>query len=494
MPDINRKTIDVSMQTESETISGSFCLPKNSSIGKYLNWVGSNAANSETAEKLQSNDTQSKPFLSVVTRTQGKRIEQLQEVLLCLEAQECDDFELLLVGHNVEASNQQLLDELLISQSEHLREKIRYIPVVGGKRARPLNVAFSQARGNYISILDDDDLVFDNWVSAFKNACSDGMGKILFSYSFTQKWETVLLPNDNTALRAIGAPLPTYCSNFNPYANLFINSAPTLSLAFPSYLSQNLGIVFNEELTTTEDWDFLMRAYCVCGLKNTGQATAIYRLWENMDSSRTIHTDSEWLDNYRLIEGQFDSHPLLFDENSRGDLQNQSRLTGGSFSTSYLLDHSKILYDTGAGYKKNQVFTQPALTKDNCIEYSAHNLPEIIGLQFDLFDRGYITLSELDIYIEFSDNSTRHYRMHDIDHNGHQVDSWHIIFLKQQPCFLLNFKTPRSIKTICLNLTVEPGALDCHIDQATLGSFRLFLGRTQRWLKRTISAAFSHDK
>ncbi|HVF19852.1 MAG TPA: hypothetical protein VNA14_06385, partial [Mycobacteriales bacterium] len=36
-----------------------------------------------------------RPFLSVLTRTQGRRPETLRELLLCLAAQTSDDFELL---------------------------------------------------------------------------------------------------------------------------------------------------------------------------------------------------------------------------------------------------------------------------------------------------------------------------------------------------------------------------------------------------------------
>lgn len=53
-----------------------------------------------------------------------------------------------------------------------LREKISVHTVRGGNRSTPLNAGFAAARGEYIVALDDDDLVFANWVQVFHQAAA----------------------------------------------------------------------------------------------------------------------------------------------------------------------------------------------------------------------------------------------------------------------------------------------------------------------------------
>ena len=42
-----------------------------------------------------------KPLLTCIMRTQGKRREALEEILLCLSAQTCHDFEFIIIPHKV---------------------------------------------------------------------------------------------------------------------------------------------------------------------------------------------------------------------------------------------------------------------------------------------------------------------------------------------------------------------------------------------------------
>ena len=69
-----------------------------------------------------------------------------------------------------------------------LREKISVNTVRGGNRSTPLNAGFAAARGEYIVALDDDDLVFANWVQVFHQATAETPGAVLHSYSVAQTW------------------------------------------------------------------------------------------------------------------------------------------------------------------------------------------------------------------------------------------------------------------------------------------------------------------
>ena len=172
------------------------------------------------------------PFLSVVMRTQGKRICALKEALLCLYAQTCRDFEVLLMAHNVDDAKTKEIEDLISSFPHDFLNKIRLIPVTGGTRTTPLIEGFKAARGIYISIYDDDDIVFDNWVETFRSLYDEAPGRILHAYATEQDW-TVLKSGGSISLTTCSAPKPVYCCKFNMVNQLSINRCPTMSLAFP---------------------------------------------------------------------------------------------------------------------------------------------------------------------------------------------------------------------------------------------------------------------
>lgn len=240
-------------------------------------------------------------FLSVLIRTQGKRRETLKETLLSLYAQTNQDFEIILLAHKVEKECIREIEEVLALQPAKFREKIRLIRVSYGERGAPLNAGWAYARGRYVSILDDDDVVFAHWIEEFSALANTNMGRILHAYSVTQLWSRMSNACSSQILRACGAPKPFYCSNFSWLSQLQSNSCPTLSLAFPSYLFQEYGFRFDEMLTTVEDYDFLQRTAHIAGVVDAPVITSIYRKWENVENSSTLHPIDVWNKNLLKI-------------------------------------------------------------------------------------------------------------------------------------------------------------------------------------------------
>lgn len=280
-------------------------------LNKYISWV-TETTNKSKEELFNPNESELEvPFLSVITRTQGKRPEALAETLLCLTGQTDMDFELLLIGHNLNEPQKELIDSILDNLPEEMAERTRYIPVDGGTRTTPLNVGFSEAKGEYIAILDDDDIVFDNWVEMFKKAATKEPGTVLHSYSLTQKWMTVKINSDIDALRAVAAHTDELCVEYDWIKQLSVNKCPPVGLAFPRYAFQDLGIKFDESLNTTEDWDFLMRTGLITGVTDICEPTCIYRLWINTETSQTLHNKDEWKKNHIYIQNKFKEMPVL---------------------------------------------------------------------------------------------------------------------------------------------------------------------------------------
>ncbi|MBQ1182840.1 MAG: glycosyltransferase family 2 protein, partial [Clostridia bacterium] len=194
------------------------------------------------------------PFLSVIMRTRGDRPEALSEVLLCLSGQSDLDFEVLIMGHNLSDEGRESVNSIIGNLPDYMDGKVRLVEVTGGNRTTPLSRGFEAAKGRYISILDDDDLVFDNWVEAFHSLEKDNAGKIFHSYCAAQDWKVTENSEGQKILTSISGFRTVYCSPFEMVEQLSVNHCPTFSLAFPSFVYNVLNIRFDESLTTTEDW------------------------------------------------------------------------------------------------------------------------------------------------------------------------------------------------------------------------------------------------
>ena len=251
-----------------------------------------------------------RPFLSVITRTQGRRPAMLREMLMSLAAQTDEDYELLLIGHRLSGEGRREIDACLAEMPASFRARTRRFELDGGNRTAPLNLGFAHARGAYAAVLDDDDLVFDDWVQRFHEAAREAPGAILHAYVVTQKWET--LPGGGERLRSVGAPGTECCGDFELSRQLTVNLCPLLGLAFPTLYFQKWGLCFDESLSTTEDWDYLMRLSPLAGVKDIRRPTGLYRLWQNTENSQTAHPPLEWQENYERIRRKFRDTPILF--------------------------------------------------------------------------------------------------------------------------------------------------------------------------------------
>ncbi len=248
-----------------------------------------------------------RPFLSVITRTVGTRLDGLKEVFLCLAGQDCMDFEEIVLGHNLAPEAKAGVLKEIEDAPGALQGKICFHEVSGGTRTTPINVGFQLSRGLYTAILDDDDLVLANWVSAFLSLFESHNGKLFHSGILKQAYDRVERTDGSFFSTPAGPYEKEYVCNFD-YTNMMrLNRCPPHSIAFPRWIFHNYGLRFDETLTTTEDWDFIMRAASICGVAETGQTAGIYRWWREGTSSRTEHGAEEWDKNKEIIEDKIRS-------------------------------------------------------------------------------------------------------------------------------------------------------------------------------------------
>ena len=261
-----------------------------------------------------------RPFLSIVMRTQGKRAHTMIEALTALAAQKDRDFELLVIGHKLSLEQQLAVERQLDDSPEWLRNLTTLIRVDDGNRTRPLNRGFEEAIGEYIVILDDDDVPMAHWVSTFRKLAQEKPGRVLRTVAARQDVDIVEVQGKK-AVRAIGK-LEPYAAQFDLLQHMNVNETPPIVIAFPHGVFHDLNIRFDETLTTTEDWDFFLRCALVVGVHASEEITAIYHWWvDSVESSRTVHDQAEWDANFQTIQRKLDVMPILLPAGSARQLR-----------------------------------------------------------------------------------------------------------------------------------------------------------------------------
>ncbi len=249
-------------------------------------------------------------FLSVVMRTQGRRSQELREALLCLSGQVNTDFEVLVVAHKTTVEEQIAIERVIEDQPPSLRGRIRLLVLDHGRRAAPLNLALKEARGRYLGIFDDDDIVLGNWVDEFARAESSNRGRILRAVSLCQD-VTHSEVRAIAGVRGLESPKRVFTLRFSLTQHLSLNQSPSLSWVFPRSVYLDFGLSFDESMTTTEDWEFLLRAAEIAGVTDIEHVVAIYQWWRDRETSKTLHSHDEWLANQHEVERRIDAEPFL---------------------------------------------------------------------------------------------------------------------------------------------------------------------------------------
>jgi hypothetical protein len=239
------------------------------------------------------------PFITVVLRTQGDRQETLAEALLCLGSQTFGSYEILVVCQTMVEDRYQDVAKLVSSFPADFASKVRVIHCQKGGRATPLNLGLEVGTGEYFTFFDDDDLVFSNWLQVFYNLACERFGSVLRSQALTQLF-TISKYETPRHARSVSEPLLKYNSRFSLVQHLVENQSPFMSLAFPRSLVDSHNLRFDESLSTTEDWEFLLASAQIAGVHNSEEVTCIYRRWTNIKDSSNI-PEFEWRANHATI-------------------------------------------------------------------------------------------------------------------------------------------------------------------------------------------------
>ncbi|WP_162794524.1 glycosyltransferase family 2 protein [Nocardioides houyundeii] len=250
-----------------------------------------------------------RPFLSIITRTQGTRGRCLEDVLTCLAAQTDRDFELLVMCHRAAPAAVEETRQVLAAFPSWLTERTRLVEVERPGRSAPLNDGFELARGRYLVMLDDDDTVLEHWVETFHRAEEQAEGRLLRSVALLQPVRAD--PSTSEFVPRAVAPIKReWPLHYEMVDHLRANYSPCMTIAFPRGTFHDLSLRFDESLNTTEDWDLIVRSAGVVGVHSAPEITSVYRWWGS-GSSREEHDKSEWDDAMHRVLDKFDEVEML---------------------------------------------------------------------------------------------------------------------------------------------------------------------------------------
>ena len=248
------------------------------------------------------------PFATILLRTQGRRPDTLRDALLSVAAQTCEDYEVLLLCHDTAARDLEVVRGIVASMPPEFAARVRLVPVEGGRRGRPLNVGVQEARGRYVTILDDDDVVMANWIEEFQRVAATAPGAIVRAVVARQDF---LYGDEEKPYEAVGAPVCPYPEWFDLLGHLVDNWSPLCGFAFPRICFAEFGVWFDDDLKVLEDWDVVVSLAPLCGVRSSPVPTSVYRRWQTGQHSGSIHSDAEWEEARELIRARLDARPVL---------------------------------------------------------------------------------------------------------------------------------------------------------------------------------------
>lgn len=279
----------------------------------------SQAPKATTDDPHQANPSGSQFAASVIVRTQGKRLDNLEEALVCLAAQTRSDFEVLVMLHRASHLATDIRD-LIESFDQSFSSRVALHEVNEGGRARPLSVGIDSAVGEMICFLDDDDLVTADWIENYANS---GNATVVRAQCANQQVKRL---TDNS-YQKVGRPQWEYELTFDLATHLRHNQSPICSYAIPKSAFRYLGLKLDETLEVLEDYDLLMNAATLVGVISVPETTSIYHWWirtdEGTSESSLSTTDRQvWTDAHKTVVDKLDARPLIMSKGWATELQN----------------------------------------------------------------------------------------------------------------------------------------------------------------------------
>lgn len=249
------------------------------------------------------------PFCTVVVRTEGARA-SLTDALTSLAAQTDVDIEVLVMAHHPDPEVVRRVEELVAQFEPGFADRVEVVHVTDGGRSRPLNEAVTRARGRYLALLDDDDVVTADWIETFRRAAESSPGTVVRAPCVLQWTEPVA--ESLAEVTTVSGYEAAYPRRFDFLDHVWRNRSPSCSYAVPTEAVRSLGVRFDETLEVCEDWKFLMDVAAHCGVTDadTATATSVYRRRRQGDSI-DLAGEQRWLRDHLEVARSLAARPSL---------------------------------------------------------------------------------------------------------------------------------------------------------------------------------------
>ena len=277
-----------------------------------------------TTQELFSHSDQ--PLVSIIVPTFNRR-STLKVALESIMRQTFTNYEIIVI-------NDAGIDVVDIVESFNARNNVTAIR--HGKNrglAAARNSGLGVARGKYIAYLDDDDRFLPNHLETLVAYLEESSCQVAYSDAW-RVWQ--VQENEQYVEKKRDVP---YSNDFNPEQLLIGNFFPVLCMMHEKACLNKAG-VFDENLTTHEDWDLWIRLSRHFNFAHISKTTAEFT-WRMDGSSMTSGIPRDYLRTKKIIyqkyEENFRLQPSLIPLRDR-ELQNlESRMNPQTFECSIII-------------------------------------------------------------------------------------------------------------------------------------------------------------
>jgi len=268
------------------------------SIQSFADTIVSIPANEHAVGPVISQDSElsarpRNPLVSVIVPTFNRR-DTLKTALQSIIQQTFTDFEIIVIndaGVDVE-------DIVASFNTKNNVTSIRHGKNRGLAAAR--NSGLGVARGKYIAYLDDDDRYACNHLETLVSFLEESRYQVAYS----DAWQICQRKEQGEYIE-IQRNVP-YSLDFNRDMLLINNCFPVLCMMHEKACLETTG-VFDETLTTHEDWDLWIRLSRHFGFAHLKEVTAEFT-WRMDGSSMTSRIPTDFLRTKRLIYEKYDEY------------------------------------------------------------------------------------------------------------------------------------------------------------------------------------------
>lgn len=208
----------------------------------------------------------SAPLLSLLLVTAAGREALLADALLALDAQTCQDFEVVVLVLDALGAEVRATQRLVSEFGESLAGRTQVAGVRGASRPRALSLGVARARGRYVTVLDDEVLPFAHLVETYASLSAGSAGRVLRVLPAEQAARPVAWPDGHEGFVAVEGARTPWPASFDLLAELCDELSPPESYALPRSCFADLGIVHEESLGASAEWHALVQAALCCGV------------------------------------------------------------------------------------------------------------------------------------------------------------------------------------------------------------------------------------